>query len=457
MKFDSHKLDPGLWKIIGVVFLGPLMAQLDSTIVNVSLFSIQDALHASISSAQWVISGYLLALALMLPLNGWIVDRLGAKRLYLLCFSTFTFASVLCGEASTMDQLVCARLLQGLSGGLLAPLSQMMLARVAGTHNMARVIGYAATPVLLAPTLGPIVAGVILKYLSWPWLFYVNVPIGLVAIILAFFILPHDEQIGVRRSFDLLGFLLISPGLMCMLYGFEQLSHGEGIEFCLGGVVLLSAFGWHAWCAKAQALINLELFKNRVFTVATITQFFANGVVYAGQFLIPIYLTLGCGLNAEKIGWILAPMGLGMIIVYPMMGFLTDTFGCRAVAVSGILLNVFGTLPFLWMSCRGEVSLYLVGISLFARGVGQGATGVPTVAAAYASVSTAELGIATTAINIVQRLGGPVATTALAILIANSHVSSEPKSFFYPFIALIAIQLFVLISASWLPLRIQHG
>ena len=171
MKFDSHKLDPGLWKIIGVVFLGPLMAQLDSTIVNVSLFSIQDALHASISSAQWVISGYLLALALMLPLNGWIVDRLGAKRLYLLCFSTFTFASVLCGEASTMDQLVCARLLQGLSGGLLAPLSQMMLARVAGTHNMARVIGYAATPVLLAPTLGPIVAGVILKYLSWPWLF----------------------------------------------------------------------------------------------------------------------------------------------------------------------------------------------------------------------------------------------------------------------------------------------
>jgi len=454
---SSHKLDPGLWKVIGVVLLGPLMAQMDSTIVNVSLSSISDALHASLSASQWVISGYLLALALMLPLNSWIVERIGAKHLYLLSFSTFTLASVLCGAAHTMDQLIYARLLQGMSGGLLAPLAQMMLARIAG-KNMARVIGYAATPVLLAPTLGPIVAGAILKNLSWPWLFYVNLPIGILAIILAFIILPADRQLTGRRSFDVLGFFLISPGLVSLLYGFEQLAHKEGPEFCILGVVLLSLFVWHALRMKTKALIDLELFRNRIFTEATITQFLSNGVMYAGQFLIPLYLTLGCGLTADKVGWMLAPMGLGMILIYPMMGQLTDKFGCRKLVVGGIFLNVLGTLPFLWMSYRGEMSFFLVTISLVARGIGQGATGIPTIAAAYASVAKTELGLATTAINIVQRLGGPVATTALATLIStsgNARPSAEPGSFFYPLVALIFIQLLVLVSASRLPLRIH--
>ena len=201
-----------------------------------------------------------------------------------------------------------------------------MLARIAGKH-MARVIGYAATPVLLAPTFGPIAAGAILKYLNWSWFSYVNVPIGLFAIVAAYIVLPDDNTVTVRRSFDFFGFLLISPGLICLLYGFEQLSHGEGSEFSITGIILLSAFVWHARRVKSKALIDLELFQNRIFTAATITQFFTKGVMYAGQFLIPLYLTLGFGLSADKVGWILAPMGLGMIIIYPMMGFLTDRFG----------------------------------------------------------------------------------------------------------------------------------
>lgn len=459
MERDPDKLDPRTWKIIGVVLLGPLMAQMDSTIVNVSLSSLRDALNASLSSAQWVISGYLLALALMLPLNGWIVDRLGAKRVYLICFSTFTLASILCGAARTIDQLICARILQGLAGGLLAPLAQMMLAGVAGRH-MARVIGYAATPVLLAPIVGPIAAGAILKYLNWSWLFYVNVPIGILAVVSAVLLLPKDQRVEFRRSFDLLGFLLISPGLASFLYGMEQLSHGSGKLFCAAGLILLSVFVWHARRAKANALIDLELFGNRVFSVAAVTQFLTNGVLYAGQFLIPLYLTLGCGLSAEKVGWMLAPMGLGMIIVYPMMGAMTDRFGCRTVAVGGILLNIVGTLPFLWMSYMGEFSSVVVAVSLFARGAGQGMTGIPTIAAAYASVPRAQLSLATTAMNVVQRLGGPIATTTLAIVISLSGAALarlQPSLFIYPMLSLVVLQLVVLVPATRLPMRIPQS
>lgn len=451
------RLDPKIWKVIVVVLLGPFMTQMDSTIVNVSLSTIRDALHSSISIAQWIISGYLLALALMLPLNGWIVDRVGAKRLYLGCFSAFALTSMLCGAARSMDQLICARLIQGMAGGLLAPLTQMMLARVAG-RQMARVLGYASTPILLAPALGPLAAGAILKYASWSWLFYVNLPIAVLAVALAALLLPPDERSTQRRPFDLRGFLLISPGLASLLYGFEQATHHQGAGFLVCGLLLLGAFVRHARRKKAMALIDLELFGNRVFSTAAITQFLTNGVMYAGQFLIPLYLTSGCGLTATEVGWLLAPMGLGMMCVFPFIGTLNDRLGCRALATGGVLLNVLGTLPFLWMT-HGQVSRGWVAACVLARGIGQGATGIPTIAAAYSSVPKEKLGLATTAINIVQRLGGPVATTAIAISVSTAagfYRASSPSAFLFPFVALIVLQLLVLGSASRLPARISQ-
>jgi len=313
-------------------------------------------------------------------------------------------------------------------------------------------------PILLAPTFGPIVAGAILKYANWPWLFYVNLPVGVLAVLLAVFLLPHDGPSAQRRPFDILGFIFISPGLACFLYGMEQTTHHEGNSFLIVGLLLLVAFVFHARRKKTKALIDLELFKNKIFASAAVTQFLSNGVMYAGQFLIPIYLTLGCGMSAEKIGWMLAPMGVGMMFIYPFMGSITDKFGCRLVSVGGALLNIVGTIPFVWMAL-GHGSHWWIIISLLARGVGQGATGIPTIAAAYASVPKEVLGLATTAINIVQRIGGPIATTILALVVSSSVTSpsvSTRGDFFIPFIALIVLQIIGLLSASRLPLRIHH-
>ena len=451
----SEKLDPQAWKIIAVVILGPFMSQMDSTIVNVSLSSIQRDLHSSISQAQWIISGYLLALALMLPLNAWLVGRLGAKRLYLLCFSSFTMASALCGMARTMPELIGARIIQGIAGGFLAPLIQLMIARVAGRH-MARVIGFAAVPVLIAPLAGPILAGTILKYFSWPWLFYVNLPVGVLATILAAYIIPHDNAEAKNRPFDLPGFLMLSPGLACLLYGFEQATHHGSLWMPATGLLLLGAFIRHAKRKKSEALIDIEFFKNRIFSTATVTQFLSMGIMYGGQFLIPLFLITGCSLTAAQAGWILGSMGIGMLCVYPCMGYLTDTFGCRAVTSTGVFMNFLGTLPFLWMAAHGfSMTLSLVG--LFIRGAGQGATGIPSIAAAYASVPKRQLSLATMTLNIAQRLGGPTITTVIAIALSLSGnlSSGAAHKFVVPFITLIVIQLLVLGSASRLPLRIH--
>ena len=209
---ESDRLDPAIWKISSVAVLGSFLSQLDATVVNVSLAPLAAELHSSLSTIQWVTSGYLLALTLMLPLNGWLVDRIGAKALYLWCFSAFTLSSALCAFSWSADSLIGFRVLQGMSGGLLAPMAQMMMARHAGKH-MVRVMGYAAVPILFAPILGPVIAGAILQYASWRWLFLINLPVGVLAVVLAVVILPKDHEELRPRDLDLVGLALLSPGL----------------------------------------------------------------------------------------------------------------------------------------------------------------------------------------------------------------------------------------------------
>ena len=189
---DADWLDPLVWKVTSVTVVGSFLSQLDATVVNVSLSSLAVQLHSSLAAIQWVTSGYLLALALMLPLNGWLVERIGAKSLYLWCFSAFTLSSALCGMAWSANALIGFRILQGMSGGLMAPMAHMMIARIAGKH-MARIIGYAAVPVMLGPIVGPVIAGANLQHASWRWLFLVNLPVGALAIVLAVLFLPNES------------------------------------------------------------------------------------------------------------------------------------------------------------------------------------------------------------------------------------------------------------------------
>src|ERR1700722_4670042 len=190
---QPDRLDPLLWKITSVAVIGSFLSQLDATVVNVSLSTLALELHSSLTAIQWVTSGYLLALALMLPLNGRLVERIGAKALYLWCFSAFTLSSALCGLAWSANALIGFRILQGMSGGLMAPMAQMMVARVAGRH-MARLMGYAAVPILLGPLLGPVIAGAILQHASWRWLFLINLPVGALAIVLAILFLRRTAK-----------------------------------------------------------------------------------------------------------------------------------------------------------------------------------------------------------------------------------------------------------------------
>jgi len=455
----ADRLGANVWKVVCVAAIGSFMAQLDATVVNVSLASLATDLHVRLSAIQWVTSGYLLALALMLPLNGWLVNRIGAKALYLWCFAAFTLASTLCGLAWSANSLIAFRILQGMSGGLLAPMAQMMIARAAG-KQMAQVVSIAALPVLLAPLLGPVIAGAILQFASWRWLFLINLPVGVLALALAAGFLPNDRAETRSRSLDLLGLALLSPGLVLFLYGSDHVGEPIGVAALATSLILFALFYRTARAKGDAALIDLRLLKGKAFSASVVAMFMSNGIAFAGQMLIPIYLVRACGLSPSRTGWLLAPLGLGMMCTYPFMGRLTKRFGIRKLAACGALLALAGTLPFIFLAAHGLVVAVLAA-SLFVRGMGLSAIGIPSITSAYASVARHDLPMATGAMNIVQRLGGPTLTTLCATFLgwrlsATAHGASMSGAFVAAFGLLCALHTLLFIAAVRLPWQVPR-
>src|SRR5579875_1328217 len=190
MDDSEDRISPYVWRVSLVVIVGSIMSILDTTIVNVALATLSHRLHSSISEIQWVVTGYMLALATVIPVTGWGARRFGAKRVYLASLLMFTLGSALCGLATSTQELIVFRVLQGLGGGMILPVGQLMMAEAAGPKRMGRVMGIVAVPAMLAPVLGTTLGGVILENLSWRWIFYVNLPIGIVGVVAALRVLP---------------------------------------------------------------------------------------------------------------------------------------------------------------------------------------------------------------------------------------------------------------------------
>src|SRR6202049_4853219 len=264
----SDRIEPHVWKIAGVVILGMVMSILDTTIVNVALRTLGHDLHSSISQIQWVVTGYLLSLAAVIPITGWAARRYGAKRVYMTSLVLCTGGSALCAVAASTTALVLFRVLQGVGGGMLMPVGQLIMAQVAGPKRMGRVMGIVAMPAMLGAIPGPGVGGVILQNLHWSWIFLVNVPIGVIAFIAGWRIIPETES-GEAGRLDVLGLVLLSTSTSTIVYGLSQiathtsLTAGAIVWPCAVGLVLAVVFCLHALRIE-RPLLDVRLYAHRV-------------------------------------------------------------------------------------------------------------------------------------------------------------------------------------------------
>ncbi|HEY3866605.1 MAG TPA: MDR family MFS transporter [Solirubrobacteraceae bacterium] len=432
----SDHIERHVWVVCCVVILGMIMSILDTTIVNVALNTLSKDLHSPLAQVQWVITGYLLALAAVIPVTGWAARRFGAKQVYMVSLVLFTAGSALCGVANSVTSLVIFRILQGAGGGMIMPVAMMMMAQVAGPKRMGRVMGFVSMPAMIAPILGPVVGGLILENLHWSWIFFVNVPIGMIAFVLGWRMLPHTDS-GVAGRLDLLGLALLPTGCAAVIYGISELGSGaalgsaEVILPTLAGIVLIVLFCFHALHIE-RPLLDIRLYLNRVFAGAAFVNFGLGAALFGAMILVPLYYQEVRGESVINTGLLTGPQGIGALIAMPLASRLTQRFSGGRVALAGISLLCISTLPFTFIGAH--TSILAISLVLVVRGLSIGLCFMPAMSAAFSAMRPEQISDATPQITVLQRTGGAIGTAILAVVLqragAHAHSPAELASAF---------------------------
>ena len=419
------QVDRELLLVAIVVVLGVIMTILDTTVVNVAIPTLAKTFDTTLPTIQWVATGYTLALATVIPLSGWIADRFGTKRLYTMSIVLFMFGSVLSGLAWSATSIIVFRVIQGLGGGMILPAGMTILTRAAGPHRIGRVMSIMGVPILIGPVLGPILGGWLTADVSWHWIFFINVPVGIVAVALAMRILPRDVA-AHEQKFDLLGLCLLSPGLAIMIYGLAKSNPGgfgqaTVLTPVVVGVLLLIGFVFHA-LRTSDPLVDLRLFLDRTFATSSITLLLVVISVFGSFLLLPLYFQAVRGTTPLQSGLLLAPQGLGSMVTMPIAGRLSDRTGPGRIVPFGLILVALAVLALTQIGAN--TSYVLLEAILFVFGLGMGFAMMPVFTGAMQSMREAMVARASTALNIIQQAGASIGTAVLSVVLATA-ISSQ--------------------------------
>lgn len=430
---DPNALDRETLVVAAVVILGAVMSILDTTIVNVAIERLSIDFNASLTTIQWVVTGYTLALAAVIPATGWAADRFGTKRIYLSSLALFMLGSALCAIATSADELIAFRVLQGIGGGMIMPAVMTIMTKKAGPHRMGRVMGILGVPMLIAPIVGPILGGWLVDDVSWRWIFLINIPIGVIAIVSAWIKLDRDVPDRAQKL-DWLGMGLLSPGLTLAIFGLAESASGGFGQFVswapiVAGLALVAAFFAHSWRKGGGALIDIRTFtQTRAGASAGVFTLFAIAF-FGALLLIPLYYQTVRGASALEAGLLLAPQGIGAMITMPLAGKLTDRYGPSRWPACGIPLLVIGMAPFAFVTAT--TSYWLLCSFSFVLGLGMGFSMMPTMTAAMQAVPPAAIARTSTAMNIIRQGGASIGTAILSVILTaeiSSHIASASGS-----------------------------
>jgi EmrB/QacA subfamily drug resistance transporter len=424
-----ERLDPAVIKLIVVLLTGAIPALLDTSIVNVAIDTIGHDLHTTVSTIQWVITGYLLSFAMVIPLSGWALARFGGRSVWTFSLALFLAGSVACGAAWNIDSLIAFRVVQGIGGGMMTPLITTLLVQAVGTAKIGRLMSAISLPIVVVPIFGPVIAGLIITNVSWRWIFYVNVPMCMTGLVLAWRQLPGGRPAGAVPHIDLVGLVLLPPALAALLYGLAEVNSDGGFGHAgviiplSAGVVLLAAYCVHALRTSVTPMVDLRLFRSRTFTGASTLLFLAGLSIYGAMLLLPLYFQQVRHDSALVAGLLMVPQGIGSIAPRTLAGRLTDSIGPRFVVLAGIALAAAGTIPFALAGL--DTSYWLLGAALVVRGAGLGLATIAVMAGAFQGLSREQVPHASSATRILQFVGGSFGAAILVALILDRQAAAH--------------------------------
>jgi EmrB/QacA subfamily drug resistance transporter len=451
-------LSPAVRKVLLALIVGGIAAILDSTMVTLAIHTLVVGLDSPPGTMQWVVTGFMLAMAVAIPVTGWAESRWGGKRVWMAALTLFAIGSVLTAAAWNAGSVIGFRALQGFAAGLILPLMQTLAVRAAGGTVSSRLIAAISLPIALGPILGPVIGGVILNWLSWRWLFLVNVPVIAVGLLLARRYLSDDApgpSTG-RTALDVTGLALLVPGLAGILLGLSQLSEQGGLGHAavlvplLAGIALLAVFvRWASRPGERRPIVDVRLLRLRSLGTASAVLFTAGAAMYAAMFLLPLYYQQLRGDSVLAAGLLLIPQGVGALLARLVVGTLVDAFGARTVTIAGFLLASLATVPF--ALAGPDTNLWWLGAVLLVRGLGIGSVLIPPMAVAYRDIQPSGIPHASMNTRIIQQVGASFGTAIVAVVLQALLDGGAAGAFRGAFWWAIGITLVALIPAVALP------
>ena len=419
----KETLDPMMLKVSIILVFGSLAPLLDSTMVNVAIKTIASEFNSTVSVIQWVITGYVLAMAIAVPVSGWAINRFGGKRLYEFSLILFFIGSVLSSLSWNIGTLIGFRLLQGIGAGLLMPTMTNMLVQISGGRNIGHMASIVSLPMLLAPILGPVLGGIIVNSLGWRWIFYVNIPVTVIALLLAFWGIPGGSPTEEKQPLDIVGILLLSPAFALLIYGIARIASHGGLNSTavfiptVAGLLVMAAFILYALNTKISPVLDLHLFQSRNFSATSVLLFMSGIITNGGMLLLPLFYQQVRGENVLYAGLMLIPQGVGMLFTRTQMGKLTDRIGARPIVMVSLIITAVGTLPFAFAD--SGTNAILLGAALLIRGAGLGGVFIPLMVSAYVGLSSEQIPHASIATRILQTIGGAFGSAVLATIVEH--------------------------------------
>jgi DHA2 family multidrug resistance protein len=400
------------WIVTIAVMLATFMEVLDTTVVNVSLPHIASSMAATTEEATWALTSYLVANAIVLPMTGWLASRFGRKRLLMLSTAGFTLASFLCGIAPNLAGLVIFRIIQGATGGALQPLSQAVLLESFKPEERGRAMGFWGLGIVVAPILGPVVGGWLTENYSWRWVFYINLPFGVLSLFMTnMFVFDPPYLKRDERGIDFWGMGMLVVGIGALQYVLDKGQTDDWFESraivtlsIIAGITLV-ALVIHQLRSK-NPIIDLRVFKHRSYAVGVFLMTVVGFVLYGSLVLLPVMLQSLFGYSSLEAGKAMAPRGIGSLLLMPLVGFMTSKFDPRKLLVGGLII---GGVTLIWL---GELNLnagfWDIMWPQFLQGGGMALLFVPLTTVSMASIERDRMGYATSLFNLMRNIGGSV-------------------------------------------------
>lgn len=427
---NEQKLPKEVLAAAWSIAFGAIAPMLDSTMVNIAIDTLIKDFNTTLDIVQWSITGYVLALAIAVPISGWLMNKFNGKKVFIGTVIAFGVISILIGVSWNITIFILFRLLQGFSAGIITTLMLTLLVQTAGQENLGKVMAIVSTPMIFGPILGPVLGGFIVQVLSWQWIFFINVFIVLITVPLMVKNIPSFKPFNKDSKLDGFGIITLSVMSVALIYGVTKaanhasFNNNETILWISVGFIAAITYLIYNRMRKSQTVLPLNLFKSRKFLASSIGLFLANIAIMGPMLILPLFFQNFRDFTPIEASLALIPQGVGMLITRPLIGKMIDKIGAKYVVIVSLLVALIGSIPLIFIT--DQTSMIWISIVLFIRGTSIGGITLALTSDAYTELDSKQFPEAGVGINMIENLGSSFGTAVIATVVATVTQGLQP-------------------------------